>query len=48
MDRYKELYYKLYKQKREQQKIDEIIAFLKVTQSPKNEIQKDIFKVKIH
>ena len=29
-----------------QQKIDEIIAFLKVTQSPKNEIQKDIFKVK--
>jgi hypothetical protein len=28
-----------------QDKIDEIIAFLKVTQSPKNEIQKDIFKV---
>jgi hypothetical protein len=29
-------------------KIEEIISFLKETQSPKNEIQKDIFKVIIN
>ena len=31
-----------------QDKIDEIISFLKVSQTPKNEIQKGIFKVNIY
>ena len=31
-----------------QDKIDEIISFLKVSQTPKSEIQKGIFKVNIY